>query len=117
MKAKLFQVFTSSIVFCASAASAVPIDTVASGQWNTATPWGAIPTAGSDYRVIGFNVNSPNASNNQTLTFAGDSLEVSSGQLQLKLEHNDSRTANYNIANFTMSGGSLVFVASNGTYN
>lgn len=115
MKPKSLIFLVSSFVFCASAASAAPINTIANGDWSTATPWGSIPASGSDFRIDGENVNSPNATNNQTLTFAGDSLELAAGQLQLKLEHSDTRTANFNIANFTMSGGTLVFDASVGT--
>jgi hypothetical protein len=113
MKPKFLPFLASSLILCVSTASSAPIDTIATGAWNTATPWGSVPASGNDYRITGFNVTTPNASG--TYTFAGDSLELASNELQLKQEHNGTQTGTYNIANFTMSGGALVFDASNGT--
>jgi autotransporter-associated beta strand protein len=110
-----FVTLATAVVFTNQVSAAV-VTSVASGAWNLATSWsdGLLPAVGNDYVIDGESVSSPNATNNQTLTFAGGKMEVSSGELQLKVEHNDSRTATFSIANCKMSGGTLVFDSSNG---
>jgi len=91
------------------------VDSVASGQWDSAVTWGASPAPANTYRIVsGHNVTTPNAAG--TYSFGGGGLEVVSGELQLKMEHNaSSQTGTYTVPAFKLSGGSLVFDASNGS--
>ncbi len=101
---------------CAVPTLATAVESVADGQWDSGTVWsdGLAPTGTKAYLIDGENLNTPNAAG--TYVFGGASLEVSSGQLQLKQEHGTSgRTGNYTIPDFTLSGGTLVFDASLGT--
>jgi autotransporter-associated beta strand protein len=120
MKPKSLSLLIPSIIVCASAATSQgQVLSVATGQWDTAATWAdaAVPSSGKNYKIDGENVNAPNvASGTAIRTFAGDALEVSSGELQLKVEHSGGiTTGNYTIPGLSLSGGSLVFDASNGS--
>lgn len=108
-------IFLPVVVIVSSLGNAATVDTVASGQWDTAVPWGMAPSPADTYRIVaGHNVTTPNTAG--TFTFGGGGLEVVSGELQLKMEHNaSSQTGSYSVPSCKLSGGSLVFDASNGT--
>jgi len=95
--------------------NAATVDSVASGQWDSVVPWGVSPAPADSYRIVsGHNVTTPNTAG--TFSFGGGGLAVVNGELQLKMEHNASnQTGTYTVPAFKLSGGSLVFDASNGT--
>lgn len=107
--------FVPAILVVSPHGSAATVDSVASGQWDSAVPWGASPAPANTYRIVsGHNVTTPNATG--TYSFGGGGLTVVSGELQLKMEHNaSSQTGAYTVPAFKLSGGSLVFDASNGS--
>ena len=109
----------SSIVlaFGAVTATAETITSTANGAWDTATTWSdaLAPSSGNDYVIDGEAVNTPNLGANGTRTFAGNSLTITSGRLDLKVEHTGSVTnAAFSIPNFSLSGGTLRSDASTG---
>lgn len=108
-------VILPAIVAVSSIGNAATLDSIASGQWDSAVPWGVTPTIADTYRIVtSHNVTTPNTAG--TFTFGGGGLEVVSGELQLKQEHSASnQTGNYSAPAFKLSGGALVFDASNGT--
>jgi len=121
MKPKSFSFLIPSIIICASAAPTAQgqVPSVAVGQWDAAATWAdaSVPAAGKNYKIDGENVNAPNvASGTATRTFAGDALEVSAGELQLKVEHSGGiTTGNYTIPSLSLTGGTMVFDSSNGS--
>lgn len=93
------------------------VTSVASSAWDVGTTWsdGLVPSAPSNYAIDGENVNTANLTANGTRTFPGGGLTISSGRLDLKVEHSGSVTAaNFSIPGLALSGGVLRSDASTG---
>lgn len=105
------------LAFSAAPAHADAVTSTASGAWDAATTWsdGLVPVASNDYIIDGEVLNTPNLGANGTRTFTGNSLSITSGRLDLKVEHTGSVTnAAFTIPSFSLSGGTLRSDASTG---
>jgi autotransporter-associated beta strand protein len=110
-------VFIAPTCVLLGAAANAQVTSVASAAWDAGTTWsdGLAPTSPSTYSIDGENVNTPNLTANGTRTFTGAGLSISSGRLDLKVEHSGSVTAaNFSIPGISLSGGALRSDASTG---
>ncbi|RYD62322.1 MAG: hypothetical protein EOP83_14910, partial [Verrucomicrobiaceae bacterium] len=93
------------------------VTSIAAGAWDVGTTWsdGLVPSATINYTIDGEAVNTPNLGANGTRTFPGASLTISSGRLDLKVEHTGTvSAANFSIPGLTLAGGALRSDASTG---